>query len=206
MSLLGLPAVAENEIVAPTPATRGTARMRAECALRRRVLAGGLAVGLVASAIPAVASAASACVMPKDLAALNARVLQTELMVAALTCGEKARYNAFVMSFKGLLGEHGRVLRGLFDRVHGAGGKRQLNGFVTKLANDASQESLAVAGGYCTTASALFEEVLNTPPDEFDAMAEKPWIRDRHGFSPCTVSADKSGSRSTAQSRPIKAN
>jgi hypothetical protein len=206
MSQLGLPPMAENEIVTSTPATGETSRMRADRALRRRVLAGGLTVGLVALAVPAVVSAANACAMPKDLAALNARVLQTELMVAALTCGEKARYNAFVMSFKGVLGKHGRELRGLFDRVHGAAGSRELNGFVTKLANDASQESLAASQGYCTGASALFEEVLNTPPSNFDAMAAKPWISGRHGYSPCTVSADKSGSRGTAGSLPVKAN
>jgi hypothetical protein len=156
--------------------------------------------------IPAVATAAPGCATPKDLAALNARVLQTELMVAALTCGEKARYNAFVMSFKNVLGDRGRSLRALFTRLHGAGGKRKLNGFVTKLANDASQGSLAVRGGYCTTASALFEEVLSTEPGDFDAMAAKPWISGRHGFSPCSRSAEKRNGRESAQARPINAN
>jgi hypothetical protein len=180
--------------------------MRVQGLCRRWALAGGLTVGLVAMALPTVGQAATACATPKDLAALNARVLQTELMVAALTCGEKARYNAFVMSFKGVLGKHGRSLRALFTRVHGSGGKRQLNGFVTKLANDASQGSLAVPGGYCTTASALFEEVLNTPPDGFDTMAEKPWIRDRHGFPPCTRSAVTDANDVSAQAHPIGAN
>ena len=129
-----------------------------------------------------------------------------ELMVAALTCGEKARYNAFVISFKAVLGDRGRELRGLFDRVHGAGGKRELNGFVTKLANDASQGSLAVPGGYCTTASALFEEVLNTPPDDFDAMAEKPWIMGRHGFPPCTRSAVTGTNGASGQPHSLEAN
>ena len=150
--------------------------------------------------------AATACATPKDLAALNARVLQTELMVAALTCGEKARYNAFVMGFKSVLGDHGQSLRALFTRVHGAGGKRRLNGFVTKLANDASQGSLAVPGGYCTTASALFEEVLNTPPDDFDAMAEKPWIMGRHGFPPCTRSAVTGTNSASAQAHSLDTN
>jgi hypothetical protein len=180
--------------------------MRLEGVCRRWVFAGGFAVGLAAMTVIPDALAAGACVTQKDLAALNARVLQTELMVAALTCGEKARYNAFVMSFKRVLGDRGQSLRALFTRLHGAGGKRDLNGFVTKLANDASQGSLAVRGGYCTMASALFEEVLNTSPDDFDAVAAKPWIRSRHGFSPCTRSAEKSSRRASAQTRPIKAN
>ena len=180
--------------------------MRVKSVCRRWALAGGVVVGLAAMAVPAVSQAAGACATPKDLAALNARVLQTELMVAALTCGEKARYNAFVVSFKGVLGDRGRSLRALFTRVHGASGKRRLNGFVTKLANEASQGSLAVRGGYCANASALFEEVLNTPPSGFDALASKPWIRIRHGFSPCIRSADKGGNGTSAQARPLKAN
>ncbi len=180
--------------------------MRVKGFCRRLALAGGLTVGLATMAVPAVGLAADACATPKDLAALNARVLQTELMVAALTCGEKARYNAFVMGFKGVLGDHGRSLRTLFTRVHGAGGKRRLNGFVTKLANDASQGSLAARGGYCTNASALFEEVLNTPPSDFDALAAKPWVRLRHGFASCTRSADKGRNGASAQSGPLKAN
>ena len=180
--------------------------MRLKGFCRRGFLAFVLTAGLATMSMPATGLAANACATPKDLAALNARVLQTELMVAALTCGEKARYNAFVMSFKGVLSDHGRSLRALFTRVHGAGGKRQLNGFVTKLANDASQGSLAVRGGYCTNASALFEEVLNTPPGDFDALASKPWIRLRHGFAPCTRAADQGNNGASAQSRPLKAN
>lgn len=180
--------------------------MKVQGLCRRWALAGGLTVGLVAMALPSVGLAATACATPKDLAALNARVLQTELMVAALTCGEKARYNAFVMSFKSVLGDHGHSLRALFTRVHGSGGKRKLNGFVTKLANDASQGSLSVPGGYCTMASDLFEEVLNTPPDDFDSMAEKPWIMGRHGFPPCTRSAVTGTNGASAQAHSLEAN
>lgn len=180
--------------------------MRVKHFYLRWAFARGLIVGLATMALPAVGMAATACATPKDLAALNARVLQTELMVAALTCGEKARYNAFVMGFKSVLGDHGLSLRTMFARVHGSGGKRQLNGFVTKLANDASQGSLAARGGYCAGASALFEEVLNTPTSDFDALAAKPWISSRHGYSPCVRSAATGGNEVSAQASSLKAN
>ncbi|MGF1641523.1 MAG: hypothetical protein ACFCUO_11300 [Rhodospirillales bacterium] len=180
--------------------------MTAERRYRRWVLAGGLAVGLAAGSPPSAAVAAGSCVNQKDLAALNARVLQTELMVAALTCGERARYNAFVMGFRGELGKHGHALRSLFNRLHGARGTNELNGFVTRLANDASHSSIAIRPEYCAIASALFEEVLNVPVADFDVVADKPWVGSRHGFRPCTRTAEQDARDKAAQARTVKAN
>ena len=56
------------------------------------------------------------CVSDRDLAAFNARVLQTELMVAALSCDERQRYNTFVTTYQKVLTERGQALKALFKR------------------------------------------------------------------------------------------
>jgi hypothetical protein len=42
------------------------------------------------------AAAAGTCSLPNEQAAIDARVLQSELMVGALSCGHQSQYNAFV--------------------------------------------------------------------------------------------------------------
>ena len=62
----------------------------------RRILTAGLVLVLAAIVAPGTASAKGpVCAKSQELAALEARVLQTELMVGALTCGQSQRYNDF---------------------------------------------------------------------------------------------------------------
>ena len=128
---------------------------------------------------------AATCANSKDLEALGVRVLQTELMVAALTCGQQDQYNTFVKTYKGELVKHGRALRSLFKRVYGSSHKRRLNGFVTKLANDSSQRSNGARQGYCMLATELFNETLTKAPQNLTSVTNKPWIRTKHTFRPC---------------------
>jgi hypothetical protein len=129
--------------------------------------------------------AATACATAEEEGALNTRVLQTELMVAALSCGEQQRYNAFVTMFKSELSKRGQALRAMFKRVHGASGEYEMNAFVTKLANDAAQRTANRPADYCASASRLFSEVLATPPAEFSRITMKPEFSSRHGFARC---------------------
>lgn len=146
------------------------------------VILGGLLVPAVAA--PATA-ASTACATAADEAALNTRVLQTELMVAALSCGEKDRYNAFVTTFRDQLSHGGQALRTMFRRVHGARGDYQMNAFVTKLANDAAQRNSQGKARYCASASSLFGEALATSPRDFDRLTAKPRLGGLHGFARC---------------------
>ena len=159
--------------------------MRRKEAWRRNVIAGLVLITATMGA-PEIASArASVCAKSQELAALEARVLQTELMVGALTCGQSQSYNAFVTSYKADLVKHGKTIRSLFDRAYGGGSKRQLNTFVTKLANNSSQRSNSARQGYCILAGQLFEEVTATPKKPMAELVDKPWIRSKHGFAPC---------------------
>lgn len=127
----------------------------------------------------------AACATDRDMAALNARVVQTELMVAALSCEERTRYNEFATSFQNVLVGRADDLRSFFQRTAGKQGSTRMNALVTRLANDASRESQNRADTYCQFASELFDEILKTPPVSFNAVVDKPWIAERHGVRSC---------------------
>ena len=176
--------------------------MRTENARCRRMIAAGVATLMicVVSASPASAAGKTKpqkpqkpqiCASDRDLAALNARVLQTELMVAALSCDERQRYNTFVTAYQQVLTERGQALKALFKRTKGARANTGLNAFITKLANDASQQVMSRGDEYCVFAGQLFEEAIATPPSELNSLANKPWIASRHGFRPCVAEASR---------------
>lgn len=145
-------------------------------------LALSAAVSAAAAAAPAKKAKSQVCADPRDMAALNTRVLQTELMVAALSCDERVRYNQFATTFQPVLIARADDLRTFFKK---AGGTGRMNAMVTRLANDASQASQKRAHDYCQFASDLFEEVLNTPPQNINTVVDKPWITARHGYPAC---------------------
>jgi hypothetical protein len=112
-----------------------------------------------------VAASAAACYTPAETTAIQVRMLQSELMVAALACrdsnpelGMVAEYNQFVRRLTDKLVSHSKVLQAHFRNAYGADGQRRMEAFVTALANDASKRSMTAAG-YCQNAAHLFQEV-----------------------------------------------
>lgn len=131
------------------------------------------------------------CASEGDLAALNARVLQTELMVAALSCDERERYNNFIIAYRSVLTERSQALQGMFKRAYGGEGTDRLNSFVTKMANNSSQQVTDRGNSYCTYAGELFKEALANRPSDLNLLTSKPWIEDRHGYRPCVLEASR---------------
>jgi hypothetical protein len=149
----------------------------------RQTVRWGLAV-LVLVAPAAAGAAPSACVSTPEASALDTRVLQTELMVAALACGFRDDYNGFVTKYRKTLGDQAKVLKGFFSRG-GRGGETGLNSFVTRLANDSSAVSMGDLGTFCTASRALFDEAAGASVTDFGQLLRKPWMAERHGFSAC---------------------
>ena len=117
------------------------------------------------AALPVVTVNAASCYTQAEASAVQVRMLQSELMVAALACrdsnpelGMVSQYNEFVHRLGDRLVSHSRVLQAHFQKVYGADGRRRLEAFVTALANDASKRSMTSAG-YCESAEELFKEV-----------------------------------------------
>ena len=97
----------------------------------------------------------------RELDAVNIRILQSEMMVAALTCDMRGNYNRMMVKFRDELVSHGRVLRQMFRRDHGRSAQKALDGFITQLANDASIRSTRARQEFCVSAGQTFTRVLS---------------------------------------------
>lgn len=159
------------------------------------------AIGVMLLSSGAGSAVAAVCAKPPEREALDARVLQTELIVAALSCGESKRYKAFVGRFENELIKRAAVMKKFFARSHGGRANKELNQFVTSLANEASQRSLAEAGKFCTNASQLFEEVLKVQPKDLVQFASARPSASSHGVPLCGE-AKKATSTKTASNKP----
>lgn len=115
------------------------------------------------------------------------RVMQTELMVAALTCGYQQSYNKFVRKYEGELVSHGKKLRRFFDVAYGRQGQRKLDGFVTRLANETSQRSLNDRASYCPAVGKLFSTVMQTAQQNLWRLANELPFSNAHGIPTCEV-------------------
>ena len=105
------------------------------------------AVALVAVSSPAWAN----CYSDAEATAARVRVMQTDFMVAALSCDTQGvpevrqRYTILVKQYAGEMAVHGRALIAYFQRY---GGSRALDTFVTSLANELAL-SASTTPGYC---------------------------------------------------------
>lgn len=145
-------------------------------------------------------STAEMCAEPREQAALNASVLRTELMVAALSCGSQAHYNVFVTRFNRDLVEQGHLLNSFFQRQYGRRGEQELNRFITRLANEESQRSTAARAMFCADASQMFQQLLDGQQRSFELLVDNPALSVRHSISVCgrNQSQQVGGSRAVA--------
>ena len=118
------------------------------------------------------------------------RALQTELMVAALTCQIRPEYNAFVTQFKKTIVRNGAALRSYYSRNFGEESERRLNAYVTQLANKASQQTIDARGDYCDQTKDLYSEVLSTEPGYLLAVAENLPLATKNLPAACKITID----------------
>lgn len=128
------------------------------------------AVSLLFLLLPSVVEAYEVKSDPM-MSAMQVRMLQTEMMVAALSCGAAGQYNAFVRKFAGQLVENGRMLRSHFARTHGKRGSARLDAFVTGLANTASVISIRNSRTFCPNLKAIFQKALSDPNQQLSVLA-----------------------------------
>jgi hypothetical protein len=100
---------------------------------------------------------AADCALPADMAALKTAALQQELMVAALSCRDIARYNDFVLSHRSMLQESDARLKSYFLKTRE--GERGYHFFKTELANDASLRSTRDGESFCADADGAFSRM-----------------------------------------------
>jgi hypothetical protein len=98
------------------------------------------------------------CAQAKEVTAFNIRALQSQLMVAALTCDMTSQYNTFVTRHRSGLDSNRRTLISYFNRA--GGGERAFNNYDTELANVQSTLSTRRGSLYCGDIKPVFTEVL----------------------------------------------
>ncbi len=131
-----------------------------------RAKAFGFALGIAIVSASTGAAIASSCDDRADKAAFHVRALQTELMVAALSCGTRPEYNSFARKFQNTLVDHGHALKQLFRTNHGVSAEKALNAYITALANRASQRSVSKRSLYCERALRTFGALKSMKPQE----------------------------------------
>ncbi len=97
------------------------------------------------------------CVGSDDMSALRTAAIQQELMVAALTCYDIARYNRFVLSRQAELIDSDNRLKAFFVLRNASSGEARYNTFKTELANASSLRSIRETASFCAHASAEFD-------------------------------------------------
>lgn len=144
-----------------------------------RLLLGGLAALMAGPAI------AQSCLQPAERTAFDVRALQSKLMVTALACGRDADYNAFVRKFQGELAASYRGIQGHFRRTAGNAHQRELDGFITQLANAHSQDGIRAGSQFCPLSTPLFELALA----QTTAQGLSEFTQERNVLNPLTTPA-----------------
>src|SRR6188508_3349280 len=92
--------------------------------------------GVIAAATLALAGASASameCATADEVEAFKLRHLQSQLMLAGLSCNQREAYNTFVLAFRPQLATAGGSLIRYFERT--GGGATALNRHVTEIAN-----------------------------------------------------------------------
>ena len=140
------------------------------------------------------------CVNLTEAASLNVRLLQTELMVAALSCQQKQGYNTFVRQFKSTLIDHGRTLRAVFSRHYGNAAEKHINAFITRIANETSLRS-SQTEDYCAQSAAFFKDVLRVVPANLPIFASAQSFSGKYSTAICTADLEQNTEQQVVQSR-----
>ncbi len=153
------------------PRTAETTTGGARAGRRLRLGLAGLATGAALTMAAAPAWAACTEGMGEDIAARSVRTLQSDMMVAALSCQAHDLYNAFVTDYRPVLKQHGEALRRSFRRDHGAGAMSALDDYVTQLANDAAIRYAKTGPAYCEQARSTMTALLQEEDRALDLYA-----------------------------------
>lgn len=127
----------------------------------RVLLSGLVAVGLLAGPV----ANAEPCAKPADKVALDIAGLKSQLMVTALSCEVRDKYNSFVTRYQRDLMVQEHVLVAYFNRIAGRHGQQDHDDYITSLANAQSEMGVHQGTLFCQHNVGLFDEVLALPKD-----------------------------------------
>jgi hypothetical protein len=133
------------------------------------------------------ASVSNACATDSEKAAFDVRTLQTELMIAALSCSnDREQYNNFVTRYQGQLKEYSKDMQHYFTRNYPRQSEQQLNRFITKLANNTSQNSRHDSlASFCDQMQPVFDHALTASSIKLSTLALDRHPEEQHGIKSC---------------------
>lgn len=149
--------------------------------------AGVLTLAAIVTATAALAQGGQ-CAKPAEVVAIQTAAIQQELMVAALTCNEIARFNEFQRGFGPELRISDATLARMFKRLYGARrGEAEYHAFKTRLANDNSMRSIHDNPGYCQEAGNILSSALAPNKPRLAEFAASIQVVERGPVDSCEV-------------------
>lgn len=155
------------------------------------------------------ALAQSACPTAAEARAERTRILQTELMVAALKCrgrpelGLYEKYNAFVQKFTPQLVEHGKTLTAYFSRAYGPDYRSHMDKYITSLANTVSMASDRDPD-FCDASFAQANAVLDESPGSISLASFEIRNVDAMSLSACRQADEDTTTADATTAVPVE--
>ena len=157
-------------------------------AMGGKIGAGAMALAMLAAGSVALAGPVK-CARPEEVSAIQAAAIQQELMVAALTCNEITRFNAFQTGYSKELRSSDSALQRMFQRLYGyRQGQGQYHGFKTRLANDASMRSIRANPDFCREASQVFAAALGADRPSLAGFVSGIEVIEQSPIDSCQIS------------------
>ena len=119
------------------------------------------------------------CVKGKVLTAFQMRMLQTELVVGALSCKLTPRYNDFVTSYRPDLMTAHKTLMAYFAR------ESKLEDYQSRTATEVSQRSLANITEFCLHSANLYDTLLGPEKIKLAQFVMDEPSANRHDQNAC---------------------
>jgi hypothetical protein len=141
------------------------------------------------------------CIKGKVLSAFQMRMLQTELVVGALSCKLTPRYNDFVTAYKPDLMTAHKTLMAYFAK------ESKLEDYKSRTANEVSQRSLANITEFCNYSASLYDKLLGPEKVKLVEFVASEPSANRHDQNACeapsvvTASSAAPGGKFTGQPR-----
>jgi hypothetical protein len=134
---------------------------------------------LVAAALLAPGIATATCLKPYEGTAINVAGLKSQLMVTALSCDTRDRYDNFVLTFRPTLVREDTALNSYFSHHYGRSWRSEHDDYITQLANVQSEAGIHEGTQFCQDNVGLFDEVLalKTPTALMAFANDKPMLQ-----------------------------
>jgi hypothetical protein len=158
-----------------------------------RLVPATLALMLAAGqSLAAVAPVPDTCTQAADRVAFDTEGLKSELMVTALTCGEKDKYNAFMRTYQPAVSAEEKDLGAYFKRAYGKRYTKAYDEYISNLANVQSEAGLKSGTAFCGEFRSMFDEVMSLHnADELADFAHSQAIVQPVAFTTCVAAPPK---------------